>query len=75
MQQIMAHSTDKCIFLQSSEIFKNALVSIRDREGIEFIKQKMMNTNHLSIETKLPEGEYLLIVEEDGKLWKRSVYI
>ena len=71
----MTHSTDKCIFLQSSEIFQNALVSIRDREGIEFIKQKMMNTNYLSIETKLPEGEYLLIVEEDGKLWKRSVYI
>lgn len=75
MQQIMAHTTDKYIFLQSSEIFKNALVSIRNPEGNRIILKKIRNTNYMSLETKLPTGEYTLIVEEDGKFWKRNIYL
>ena len=71
----MTHTTDNCIYLQSAEIFKNALVSVRNNLGIEFIKQNMINTNYLSIETTLPKGEYLLIVEEEGNSWKKSVYL
>lgn len=71
----MAHTTDKYLFLQSSKIFKNALVSLRNQEGNRFLLKKMCNTNYLSFEPKLPSGEYTLIVEENGKLWKRNIHL
>lgn len=75
MQQIMTHTADDYIFLQSAEIFSNAVVSLQNKEGKELAIKKMVNTNYLTIEAKLPEGEYFLVVDENGKQWKRSVYI
>ena len=75
MQQIMTHTAYKCIYLQSAEIFNNAQVSIKNLQGIEMINQRIINTNYLSLETKLPEGEYIIIVEENGKQWKRNIFL
>ena len=75
MQHIMTHTNNNCVYLQSAEIFNNANVCIKDKEGVEMINQKMVKTNYISIETKLPKGDYLLIVEELGKIWKRHIYI
>ncbi len=75
MQQIMTHTADNCIYLQSAEIFKNAIVSLINKEGDEMTNQKMVNTNYLTIDAKLPKGEYLLVVVENGKQWKRSVFL
>jgi len=71
----MAHTNNSSIYLQASEIFNNATICIKTKEGVEIIKKKMIKTNYISIETKLPKGNYLVIVEESGQIWKRHIYI
>jgi len=75
MQQIMTHTTQKCIYLQSAEIFNNAQVSIRNLDGTKVMTQQIINTNYLCIDTKLPDGEYIVIVEENGQQWKRNIFL
>lgn len=71
----MTYTTSDFIMLQSAEIFTNAIVTIKNNDGEVLIKDKMLQTNYLTIDSGLPKGEYIIIVEENGKQWKRNILI
>lgn len=75
MQQILFHTTGKQLFLQCSEIVKNAHVCLTNKNGLEVLNMKMTNTNFIKIDLDLPNGEYTIKMKEDQKTWKRNFYL
>ncbi len=75
MQHILTHTRNNILFLQTAEIVKEGIVSILDQEERILAQFKMEQTNYLSREIELPNGQYSIHFEELDFSWKKQILI